>query len=305
MIFQARILGWVDISFSRGSSPPRNQTRISCIAGTPSVVTQLCSTLCNPTARLLHPCDSPGKNTGVGWHFLLQLIFPTQESNPDLLHCRHTFWATREDFFLVKWLSKILTCFSFLELVLGESVCFLHIESFYFNGYQSLSGICFSNVFLILWLIHLFSNSVFWSTEIFNFYKVLFSTFFLIWVMLLLSNLRSLCLYKLCHNFLLFYSKRFTVLGFTFSLESILSLIFVYGGRYWLRLFFAHVYFMCKKLVQYYLLKRLYFTELSLHLCWKLIVYIQVGIFLKCLFFLYYILLFLYLYASVTLSWLV
>ena len=216
-------------------------------------------TLFNPTARLLHPCDFPGKNTGVGWHFLLQLIFPTQESNPDLLHCRHTFWATREDFFLVKWLSKILTCFSFLELVLGESVCFLHIESFYFNGYQSLSGICFSNVFLILWLIHLFSNSVFWSTEIFNFYKVLFSTFFLIWVMLLLSNLRSLCLYKLCHNFLLFSSKRFTVLGFTFSLESILSLIFVYGVRYWLRLFFAHVYFMCKKLVQYYLLKRLCF----------------------------------------------
>ena len=26
--------------------------------------------------------DSPGKNTGVGCHFLLQGIFPTQESNP-------------------------------------------------------------------------------------------------------------------------------------------------------------------------------------------------------------------------------
>ena len=148
--------------------------------------------------------------------------------------------------FLVKWLSKILTCFSFLELVLGESVCFLHIESFYFNGYQSLSGVCFSNVFLILWLIHLFSNSVFWSTVIFNFYKVLFSTFFLIWVMLLLLNLRSLCLYKLCHNFLLFSSKRFIVLGFTFSLESILSLIFVYGVRYWLRLFFACLFHVQK-----------------------------------------------------------
>ena len=33
-------------------------------------------------ARPLCPWDSPGKNTGVGCHFLLQGIFPTQESNP-------------------------------------------------------------------------------------------------------------------------------------------------------------------------------------------------------------------------------
>ena len=32
-ILQARILEWVAISFSRGSSQPRDQTRISCIAG--------------------------------------------------------------------------------------------------------------------------------------------------------------------------------------------------------------------------------------------------------------------------------
>ena len=32
--------------------------------------------------------DSPGKNTGVGCHFLLQGIFPTQGSNLGLLHCR-------------------------------------------------------------------------------------------------------------------------------------------------------------------------------------------------------------------------
>ena len=30
-------------------------------------------------ARLLCPWDSPGKNTGVGCHFLFQRIFPTQE----------------------------------------------------------------------------------------------------------------------------------------------------------------------------------------------------------------------------------
>ena len=32
-IFQARILEWVAISFSRRSSQPRNQTRVSCISG--------------------------------------------------------------------------------------------------------------------------------------------------------------------------------------------------------------------------------------------------------------------------------
>ena len=37
-------------------------------------------------ARLLCPWDSPGKNTGVGCHFLLQEIFLTQELNPHLLH---------------------------------------------------------------------------------------------------------------------------------------------------------------------------------------------------------------------------
>ena len=36
--------------------------------------------------RLLCPRYSPGKNTGVGCHCLLQDIFPTQELNMSLLH---------------------------------------------------------------------------------------------------------------------------------------------------------------------------------------------------------------------------
>ena len=38
-------------------------------------------------ARLLCPRHSPGKNIGEGCHALLQGIFPTQGSNPFLLHC--------------------------------------------------------------------------------------------------------------------------------------------------------------------------------------------------------------------------
>ena len=42
--------------------------------------------------RLLCPWDSPGKNTGVGYHLLLQGIFPTQGSNPGLLYFRQTLY---------------------------------------------------------------------------------------------------------------------------------------------------------------------------------------------------------------------
>ena len=52
------------------------------------LLTQSCSTL-RPhgllPARLLCPWSSPGKNTGVGSHSLLQGIVPTQGSNPATL----------------------------------------------------------------------------------------------------------------------------------------------------------------------------------------------------------------------------
>ena len=46
------------------------------------LVTQSC-----PPGSSAHG-DSPGKNTGVGCHALLQGIFPIQGLNPGLLHCR-------------------------------------------------------------------------------------------------------------------------------------------------------------------------------------------------------------------------
>ena len=41
------------------------------------------------STRLLCPWNFPSKNTGVGCHFLLQGIFPTQESNSHLLCLLH------------------------------------------------------------------------------------------------------------------------------------------------------------------------------------------------------------------------
>jgi len=44
-------------------------------------------------ARLLCLWDSPGKNTGVGCHFLLQGLILTEGLNQGLLHCRKIFYC--------------------------------------------------------------------------------------------------------------------------------------------------------------------------------------------------------------------
>ena len=74
-----------DVSYD-SSLFPRSDLQRSCLA------TQSCPTLLRPhglwPAGVLCPWNSPGKNTGVGCHFLLQGVFPTQGSNPHVLHCR-------------------------------------------------------------------------------------------------------------------------------------------------------------------------------------------------------------------------
>ena len=57
----------------------------ACVLGCFSRV-RLFTTPWTPPARLLCPWDSPGKNTGVGCHALLQGIFLTQGLNLHLLH---------------------------------------------------------------------------------------------------------------------------------------------------------------------------------------------------------------------------
>ena len=47
------------------------------------LVAESCPTLCNP---MICPWNSPSRNTGVGYHSLLQGIFPIQGLNPGLLH---------------------------------------------------------------------------------------------------------------------------------------------------------------------------------------------------------------------------
>ena len=76
-------------------------------------VVQSCLTLCNPMDCSLPGSsvhgDSPGKNTGVGSHFFLQ-IFLTQGLNLRLLHCRWILyrWATCKACFPY-WLYQFLS----------------------------------------------------------------------------------------------------------------------------------------------------------------------------------------------------
>ena len=74
------------------SPPPFEGSSDNCVPRNPlCLVIQSCLPLCNPMDCSLPGSsvhgDSPGKNAGVGCRGLLQVIFPTQEWNPGLLHC--------------------------------------------------------------------------------------------------------------------------------------------------------------------------------------------------------------------------
>ena len=77
-ILQARILDSVAVPLSRVTQLCRGAWSFRG--------TQLCLTLW--PHWLYSPGNSPGQNAGVGSLSLLQGIFPTQGSNPRLLHCR-------------------------------------------------------------------------------------------------------------------------------------------------------------------------------------------------------------------------
>ena len=60
-------------------------------------VAQSCPTLCDPMncspPGFSVQGDSPGKNTGVGCHALLEGMFPIQGSSPGLPHCRQILYC--------------------------------------------------------------------------------------------------------------------------------------------------------------------------------------------------------------------
>ena len=98
-ISQARILERVAISFSRGSSQPRNRTHMSCTSkgiftAEPRGKSLMISACVH--AKLLQLCPPGSSVLGVLQARILEWvamsssrgIFPTQGSSPGLLHCR-------------------------------------------------------------------------------------------------------------------------------------------------------------------------------------------------------------------------
>lgn len=96
----------------------------------------------------------------------------------------------------------------------------------------------------------------FCSINILNFDNVEFTSFFLLWIILLVSYLRHLCLTESHEDFLLCFSESFIVLPFTFRPRIYVGLIFVYGVWYAFRFIFLDI---DTQLSQYHLLKRISF----------------------------------------------
>ena len=102
-ILQARILDWVTFHFSRESSQPRDRNHVSHIAGgffsswatreaqMKVKVSQSCLTLCNPMDYTVYWVLQARILEWVTFSLLPQ-IFPTQESNRGLLHCKQILY---------------------------------------------------------------------------------------------------------------------------------------------------------------------------------------------------------------------
>ena len=81
-------------------------------------------TLCNSNS----PWNSPGQNTGVGRCSLLQEVFPTQGSNPDLPHCRWILYQlSHREALIPSWLTKkciVKWVLNGIELLLHQNLIY-------------------------------------------------------------------------------------------------------------------------------------------------------------------------------------
>ena len=110
-----------------------------------SVVSNSLDPMDSKPTSLLSPRDFPDKSTGVGCHFLLQGIFPTQGSNPGLPHCGQILSPLTHYVYLpTKGISQ------FWMHLLPLNPCFP-----WFSSTAPMSGGCFAvltgGIFISLW----------------------------------------------------------------------------------------------------------------------------------------------------------
>ena len=164
--------------------------------------------------RLLHPWNSPGKNTGVGCHFLLQGTFPTQGSNLGLPPCRQALYSLSHQ-------KELFIYIPFFENHHNKLMPFCSLSEYRFpsqphdltsNPLTSLK--CFLSClthspFSLLDIWHSWSTPP-WNAGSFGFHWVLFiyfvgstSSTYLITVGILLAFVLALLIfqYKTAHSF--------------------------------------------------------------------------------------------------------
>ena len=133
-ILQARILEWVAMPSSGDlpnpeikpmTSPASSAMQANSLPlshpGSPSHFSQawLFVTLWTWSTRLLCPQGSPGKNTRIEYHTLLQGIFPTQAWNQGLISAALAgrFFTTRDTYCKLSHLEEIIWSANWQELI--------------------------------------------------------------------------------------------------------------------------------------------------------------------------------------------
>ena len=108
---------------------------------------------------LQSPWNSPGQSIGVGSLSLLQGLFPTQGSNPDLLHCRRILYqlSYKEQKEVLKWVRGMNDNESYPGSTLSP-YWYVGFRIYYLSSFESPSSPMFENLILILLLCVWFPN---------------------------------------------------------------------------------------------------------------------------------------------------
>ena len=102
----------------------------------------------SPPSSCVHG-DSPGKNTGVDCHALLQRIFPTQGSNPGLPHCRRILYCVSDQ---GSHGSSIFNILRKLTIILNSDSTNLYSQS-YLHEISFSAHPCQYLLFVVFWII--------------------------------------------------------------------------------------------------------------------------------------------------------
>ena len=135
-------------------------------------------------ARLLCPCNFPGENTGAGYHFLLQGIFPTQRLNTPLLCLLHR----QVDSLLLRHLGSPHFFFSSSSRIQSSKIRFTGLKSKCCHSWRFWRENIFSCLFFLL-----VAACIPWFVAPSYEQSILLQTLLLSYYLFLLFHVNSVC----------------------------------------------------------------------------------------------------------------